>query len=183
MTEAVAKRAVSERGPMISYTEAEVDGALRLLAMTGGSPQKAVELLAAEGVSVDKETIRRWRDVSFPRRYLQIRQDLGRHISEEVAGRALERALQADEAQALYIEAAVENLNRVPPAHLAKSALALAQAKASDIEKAQTLRGLPNEIVETRDPAELVAILERLGVVEPEAPAGSYPTRSARSQG
>jgi len=83
-----------------------------------------------------------------------------------VAGRALERALQADDAQKLYIEKAVENVGEVNPDHLAKNALALANVMSQNVEKAQLLRDRPTEIRELKAADELVEELVRLGVAE-----------------
>lgn len=161
--------AISERGATTRYTEAHVDLALRLLALNGGKVKPTVQMLEEEGVPVAYATLRSWRHHVFPRRYWQIRHELGKDISEEVAGRSLERALQADEAAQQYIETAVEKLPAVPPAHLAKSALALTQAASTSIEKAQLLRERPTEIVETRSVPELFADLERLGVLKDQS--------------
>lgn len=158
--------AISERGKRLQHTEAEVDAALRLLVVNGGSPKATSKMLTEEGMPVNEKTIQWWRDNSFPMLYRRLRKELGREVGEQIAGKALERALQADEAEQAYIAAAIDRVDEVEPNHLAKNALALANAKATNIEKAQVLRHEPNEIVETRDVGDIVGVLERLGVAE-----------------
>lgn len=158
--------AVSERGVRLHHSDAQVDLALRLLVLNGGRVEPTVKMLKEEGLSLTRATLQGWRTKQFPRRYWQIRQELGKDMSEEVAGRALERALQADEAAQAYVEKAVERLPEVPAEHLAKNALSLTQAMSVSVEKAQLLRERPTEIVETRSVSELFADLERLGVIK-----------------
>jgi hypothetical protein len=90
---------------------------------------------------------------------------MGREVAEKIAGSALERAMEADEAEALYIAKAVERVDEVDPNHLAKNALALSNAKGSNIEKAQLLKNMPTSITKV-DLGESIGVLERLGVVE-----------------
>lgn len=162
----LAQRMVTERGVTIRYAEDEVNLALRLLALNGGSYKPTVDQLASEGLQMTRETLRHWRDNAFPRRYYELRRELGRDVGEELAGRAFERAMQADQAEQEYIDKAIEKMDRVPPAHLAKSALALAQAKALNVQNSQLLRDRPTEIRETRGVDDLIGTLERLKVVK-----------------
>jgi len=77
----------------------------------------------------------------------------------------MERALQADEVEAKYLKAASKKVGLVEPNHLARSALALSQAKGQNIEKAALLRHEPTQRLEV-DVRASIAILERLKVVE-----------------
>lgn len=159
-------RAVTERGKRIARTEDEVKAALRLLVLNGGEVRRTSKQLRDEGLPVKEQTLGWWRDRSFPRLYMQIRKEMGAEVSEKIAGNALERALEADHAEKLYLQEAANKVGEVSPDHIAKNAAALANAKAANIERAQTLRHEPNQIVETRDMGELVGVLERLGVAE-----------------
>jgi hypothetical protein len=157
--------AVSERGTPIQHTEAEVDAALRLLVANGGKTTTTAKQLTEEGLTIGEEQLRKWRDRSFPRRYMQLRTEMGLEVAEKIAGSALERAMEADQAEAVYIAEAVAKVKEVDPNHLAKNALALANAKGSNIEKAQLLRNMPTQITKV-DLGESIGVLERLGVVE-----------------
>jgi hypothetical protein len=157
--------AVTERGKVIHKTEAEVKAALRLLVLNGGELRLTAKQLRDEGLPIKEQTLAWWRDRSFPRLYMQIRKELGRDVAEDIAGRALERAREADEAQKAYLREAMQKVDEVSPDHLAKNALALANAQATNVEKAQLLRGQPTEIVEV-DVNASIEVLERLGVVE-----------------
>ena len=157
--------AVTERGKKMQRTEAEVDAILKTLASCGGNCKDAAKILDEEGLDIGWEALQGWRDRSFPHRYMQLRADMGREVAEKIAGNAMERALQADEAEQAYIAEAVKKLSEVDPNHLAKNALALANAKGKNIEGAQLLRDRPTEIRKV-DLTESIAVLERLGVVE-----------------
>ncbi len=155
----------TESGRKIRHTEEEVLKALRLLAENGGRQKPTVAQLAEEGINVGREQLRKWRDQSFPRLYIKAQGELGQRLGEGIAGSAMERAMEADQAEAQYIAKAVEKIDEVDPNHLAKNALALANAKGQNIEKAQLLRSMPSQIVKV-DLSESIALLERLGVAE-----------------
>lgn len=156
--------AVSERGKVLHKTEDEVKACLRLLALNGGQQRLTAKQLRDEGLPVKEQTLAWWRDRSFPRLYMQIRKEMGRDIGEQIAGNALERALEADNAEQVYLQEAVKKVGKVPEKDLAKNALALAQAKGQNIEKAALLRHEPTQIVEV-DVTTSIETLERLGVM------------------
>ncbi len=162
--------AISERGRQIRHSDAEVDLALKLLVLNGGKTIVTEEQLLSENVRVHRNTLRTWRDFAFPRRFAQIRHELGREVTEEIAGRALEKAFLADDAEKKYLEEAIAKLHEVDPNHLAKNAQALSNAKSNNIQVAQLLRDRPTEITEHRGLEELVGTLARIapGVVEVE---------------
>jgi hypothetical protein len=158
--------AVTERGTQLqNFTEADVELSLRLLVLSGGSVKKTVEALAEEGVLIEHDKLRYFRDVAFPSRYNELRRELSNDIGEELAGRALERAMALDDAEGVYVEKAVDKIDEVSPDRLAAAALSLAKAKGENIEKAQLLRNRPTEIRETRDTAEILDLLKREGVL------------------
>lgn len=73
--------------------------------------------------------------------------------------------MEADDAQRAYLQASIQKVGEVSPDHLAKNALALANAQSVNIEKAQLLRGQPTSIEEV-DVNVSIEVLERLGVAE-----------------
>ncbi len=137
----ISENAITERGKKITHSQDEVDHALTLLAECGGSYTAAHEQLKEEGFkSISRDKLRKWCTNCFPHRYLQLRRDATPQISEKIAGNLLERAQQADTALQRYIEVSEANVERVPPEHMAKNALALANAPGpASIEKAQLL--------------------------------------------
>lgn len=168
MTEAIEKSdrfAITERGTRTRYPESVIDLALRLHVMAGGRSTVAADQLQSEGINIARQTIENWVNHSFPQRYWQIRKDLGEEISEDVAGRALERARRADEAQALVLEETINNVKQISPDALPKAAQALANSKKQDIEMSQLLRNKPTSRPQI-DIKGTIASLERLGVVE-----------------
>jgi hypothetical protein len=167
--EQLAQRVKTERGRTIRHSQDEVDLALSLLATNGGSYKPTVEALEEEGITdIPREKLRNWRDNAFPRRYTQLRRELGRDVGENVAGRALERAMQADEATQAYVEEALAKVGSVSPAHLAKNAASLADVMSKNVQISQLLRDRPTEIKEVRTVDVLVKNLEQLGVVKKE---------------
>jgi hypothetical protein len=157
--------AITERGRPVQYTEKEVDNVLRLLAANGGKTTRTSKQLEVEGINITHDTLDHWRDHAFPHRYMQIRTEFQREISEDLAGNLVERALEADAATQTYIQKAIDKVDQVDPDHLAKNALALANAAGSSVDRAQLLRNMPTEIVKV-DLSESIATLERLKVVE-----------------
>lgn len=157
--------AITERGRPVHYTEEEVGAILKLLAANGGKCSLTSNQLEIEGINIDRHTLDHWRDLAFPHRYMQIRTEIQREISEDLAGNLVERALEADAATQTYIEKAIDKVDQVDPDHLAKNALALANAAGSSVEKAQLLRNMPTQITKV-DLGESIGVLERLGVVE-----------------
>ena len=159
------KFAVSERGKKLGVLESVVDEVLKLLAANGGNSKLTAQQLAEQGSPITYGQVRHWKTIGFPHRYLMMCEQLQRQIGEGLAGKALERAIEADAAQSEYIRKAVEKIDEVPAEHLAKNALALANAKASDIQMSQLLRDRPTEIQRV-DVRGTIGVLERLGVVE-----------------
>jgi hypothetical protein len=158
--------AETENGKVLeAYTFADVEIAFKVLILNGGNVKKTLEILADEGLSVERITLRDWRERMFPQRYRELRYELGAVVSEEMAGRAMERAMQADDAEDQYLAMAIEKLDEVSPDKLAPGVLALSKAKAENISKAQLLRERPTEIREVRDTAELLDVLRRAGVL------------------
>ena len=155
----------TEGGATVSRSPEEIDMCLKVLILNGGDCKNTAIQLKEEGVKVDRNSLKSWRDKSFPRRYAQLRRELGRDVSEEIAGRALERALELDKAEQAYIEEAQNRLGEVEPNHLARSAYALANAKGQNVDRAQLLRNQPTSIVRV-DIDDAVKTLERLNVAE-----------------
>jgi hypothetical protein len=155
----------SEAGGNVNRPPEEVDMCLKVLILNGGDCKNTAIQLKEEGIKVDRGALAKWRDRMFPRRYAQLRRELGRDVSEEIAGRALERALELDKAEQAYIEEAQKRLGEVEPNHLARSAYALANAKGQNVDRAQLLRNQPTSIVRV-DLDDAVKTLERLKVVE-----------------
>jgi hypothetical protein len=158
--------AETEKGRVLDeFTFADIELALKVLILRGGALQDTCDLLAEEGIVITADQLRHWRDHAFAGRYIELRSEMAPQISEEVASRAMERAIQADDAEALYIAAAGEKVDDVSPDKLAASVLALAKAKAENITKAQLLRERPTEIRGSTDTSELLEVLRRNGVL------------------
>jgi hypothetical protein len=85
--------AVTERGRRNEYTTDDVEAALTLLVVNGGKSKRTADQLSEEGIEVNAEALRSWRDRSFPQRYEEIRRELGRDVGERYRdARTLRRA-------------------------------------------------------------------------------------------
>jgi hypothetical protein len=158
--------AETEKGRVLDqYTFGDIETTFKTLILNGGNIPRTKQILADEGLTLGYDTIRQWRDRWFPQRYREIRSELAPELSEEVAAKAMERAIQADDAEELYLRHAVQRVEEVSPDKLAPGVLALAKAKAENIDKAQLLRDRPTEIKEVRDTAALLDVLRRAGVI------------------
>ena len=152
--------AITDQNTPARYSDAEVNGVLKLLALNGGNVVTTHEQLEHAGLPpVSRSSLTKWRDHSFRSRYFEIRREAADAVSEELAGRSLERAMQADEVQAKLLERMAGEVENIGPEALAGSIRSLAQSKASDVEKAQLLRDKPTEITEHRSVKELMGIL------------------------
>jgi hypothetical protein len=157
--------AVTESGRTIhEHSEKDVTDALNFLVLTA-SPKRAATLMCDLGHDISERKLKHWRDHAFRTRYYNIRRELAQEIGEELAGKAFERALQADEVQATMIERLGSEVAEIDAKDLPKGIQALASAKSSDIEKAQLLRDKPTSIEEKRSVTELFAELRSLNVV------------------
>lgn len=168
MSERAITAAITETGAVAQSSEAEVDACLRVLALNGGGVKRTIDQLrAAEISTVSVAQLTRWRDSLFRSRYYEIRRQLAGEVSEDLAGRSLERAMQADDVQAEALERLAENVSELRPSDLAPAVRALAQAKDSDVKVAQLLRDRPTEIKETRSVSELMQVLNSVpGLIE-----------------
>jgi hypothetical protein len=97
-------QAISERGTQTHHTDEEVNLALRLVVLNGGKLERTSKQLGQEGLKISRETLRAWRDDLFPRRLAQLGHELAPEVAEGIAGRAMEIAQQAAEAEQEYIQ-------------------------------------------------------------------------------
>ncbi len=164
--------AITERGSRLErYTQTEVDEALRAFILGGGRYTATVELLSEAGMEVTADALRYWVQHAFATRYHSLREELGKDVGEQIAGAAMERATQMNEAETKVIQRIEEEAEEGAPKDLAALSTVsrnLAQAKSLNIEKAQLLRDKPTQIKETRSVAELLGVLQRAGVLKVE---------------
>lgn len=158
--------ATTERGGKLQYTEAEVELGLRLMILNGGNATLTAKMLKEQGIRASKASLLKWRSTLFPRLYRKLMTEMGREVGEEIAGRAYERAIQADKAEEAYLAKAEEKLDEVPAKDLAKSVQALAMAKEKNVSVGRLLKEQPTSI-EKVDINASIATLERLKVVQP----------------
>lgn len=148
---------VSGRG---DYLETEVEAGLLLLAHTG-SPTKAAEALSQDiGRKVHESIVRYWRDHSHAERYAEIRREQVPAFQAHLAAKYEDAAAQAVDKATEMI--ALLNPSALTPAELAKSIQPVSVSSGVFTDKAQTLRGLPNIIIQKQDANELLDQMARL---------------------
>lgn len=158
--------AVTERGTRLKqYSEADVELTLRLLILNGGDVGKTVRQLGEEAILVSHDAVRYWRDVGFPSRYNQLRQELSQDVSATLISKSQDIAIQASDAEAAYVERALEKIEEVSPDKLAAAALSLAKTKETNVHTSQLLQNRPTEIRETRDTTELLEFFKKQGML------------------
>jgi hypothetical protein len=147
---------------------------LKLLVLSGNSLTATIKQLQDADIDVSKDTLRHWRDSSFRERYAETRTEMADRVGKELAGRSMERALQADEVQSRMIAELSEKVGEIPAKDLPRGIQALAQAKGSDVDKAQLLRDRPTEIKEHRSVQELMGVLVSVpGLIVEDGGTGS----------
>jgi hypothetical protein len=142
--------------------------------MNANSLTETIRQLEDADIPVSKDTLRHWRDSSFRERYAEIRNEMADRMGEELAGRFTERSLQADQVQSKMIAELAEKVGEIPAKDLPRGIQALAQAKGSDVDKAQLLRDRPTEIREHRSVQELMGVLTSVpGLIVEDGGPGS----------
>jgi hypothetical protein len=150
------------------YTETEIETGLFALAMASGSPSRASEALALQGLNVPATTLDHWRNQIHTLRYERIRDKAYPQVKAKMA-EAMEGLFEAQvevEWQLLKkLEASIEEL----PARDVSGALRnVGVTKALNVDKSAPLRGEPTARVEVSavDQAEAaLAVLRRKGLL------------------
>lgn len=69
-----------ERKPGSKYTEAQIQDGLTALALCNGSARLAERLLDDQGRRIPKDTLQRWKDITYAKRYLTLEEDVREKI-------------------------------------------------------------------------------------------------------
>lgn len=144
---------------------ADVERALQALAIAGGSPKGASELLKEGGVSLTPTQLAQWKR-RHAQRYTQICQDLAPEIQNMMAADAESLALRYAEVETTMVDRLASSLDEDPDAirtrDLPQALKALSTARAISTDKSQLLRGKPTQINVNASLDELLAKLSSL---------------------
>jgi len=78
--------AVTEPDKKLGRTDEEIDDALRLLAGKGGKRQLTAEQLKEAGSTISRGDLENYERFLFPRRYLQVRHEIGKESARRFPG-------------------------------------------------------------------------------------------------
>ena len=160
------QKAVTDVGTKSNnFTTADVELALRVLALNGGNYSKTSrELEKIHNLPIDSATLSKWRKVSFANRYDEIAVELRKTIGDSLSNRLIENASLAADTTHELITTLADNQADLETEDLSKVAKDLASISGTSIEKAALLRGQPTDIVEERKPELILEELKKLGV-------------------
>lgn len=151
--------------PIEKYSEHEVELGLATLALSGGNTGRAEKVLASKGISIPRQTLREWMEVTYPERYTATLSNMRDKVGEQVASESMEIAAMTTVVERDMVARLQRELHDVPADKLAAAVQKLAQAKEQNARTARLLRDQPTSVTEIRDPAEIIAELKSLGVI------------------
>lgn len=139
---------------------------LRLTVLSGGNCSRASKLMLGEGKTVDDTTLRRWKEDKYSHRYEQLVDEVRRELDESIKDVSSVIAEQAQAVESQMLRELATELHEIPAKEKARAVQALAQAASTHVQIGRLLNEKPTSITETRPPAEIVAELRELGVIE-----------------
>ena len=147
----------------------DVEVVLRLVAFNGGNIAASTRAINEDyHISVHPNTVSRWINTHFPRRYVQIQNELADDVENRVAGKLGDLSMRSAQTQERLLDELDNQLARdqlnereTPVKDLAPAIRNIAQANQSNIQQQRLLRDKPTSIVETRTIDETIAYLER----------------------
>lgn len=148
----------------ITRSEEHVQLGLRVLALCNGQAAQASRLLKSEGVDIPRNTLTGWKNGRYAHRYLEMLHDRQAEISARTADTAMELAGRAQTGSSELVDETIKRKKEIEPKDLARSALALTQVTAEQVRTGRLLREQPVSITEIREPPELIAELQALGI-------------------
>ena len=138
--------------------------ALMLLAYHGNLT-KTVESLKTRGIRITKQTLSGWRD-----RHADLWEQAETRMRDEILDRVADRAeryiADAQEAEHLLLEQLMANRDQLPAKEVANALRNISVSKAITMEKiVMPVRGRPTQIVEHRDPAEIIREMQQIAAM------------------
>jgi hypothetical protein len=148
------------------FNREQVDSALLAFAAAGENASQACRLLGEQGIEVKPATLRTWAEKRHRDRYLELCDQHSAVLDRVLVQRTRAIALRASEVERLAIDKTEEELNAGTAKDASASARNMAVVKGIATDKTLTLTGRPAQIVEHRDVSDLIAKLEKLGIVK-----------------
>lgn len=150
-----------------SYTPEDVERALTQYALCGGNKKLASERLEQMGHPTPPQTIRDWALEYHADRYQEIRAELAPKINRRIQAEAEDLAFDLADLERKLSRKLRTQIEDMEPKDVANALRNATTSKSLNVDKiAGPLAGRPNVIVEHRSADDLLAKLERFGVVE-----------------
>jgi citrate lyase gamma subunit len=158
-------KAITENGASLKkYSVTDVELILSVLALNGGNVSRTARQVGEElRITIHPNTLKKWKNESFPTRYAQIQDELSGKINDVVTGRIGDLALRGTEIQETILERLADQLVReddIPVKDLSPSLRNITQATDMNIKQKQLLEDKPTQIIEKRSIEDTVKELE-----------------------
>lgn len=144
------------------WTPDQIVAGLTALALNGGNASRAAEQLQAAGLEISHDTLTRFKNSRFPRRYRDACDRLAPQVENVVVNYHRELAVQAAHAAQRAVALETERLAAGEVKDAAKSAQNLATTAGIAVDKVLSLTGRPTSITEHRTPEQAFKRLQSL---------------------
>lgn len=142
-----------------SYTEAEVEKGLQVLALCNGNRRLAAKQLEDDGAPIPADTLRYWME-NRPDDYDRIKARVLPAMQEMIAEGTEAIALKLIDLEAKAIEQLDDKIAELKPAEAAGALRNISTSKGINVDKAQLLRGRPTSIPVALDAESLLRGLQ-----------------------
>jgi hypothetical protein len=155
-----------------SHSPATVDRALTLMLFGTSIPDVISILLKEYETPVSPQTLRKWRDDTYVKRYAELHEKHKDEIENDAIRRMRERLRLVDQAEMLAVTRVITELQsqKLSGKDAAMAALQMSRVKAQNVEKLMQLTGRPTQIIEDRTGDVTNQVLRELmgkGVIKP----------------
>jgi hypothetical protein len=153
-----------------AYDTETIDRALWTIALHAGSANQASEALEAQGISIPRQTLHRWKTQQHPERYEEICKEASARLVERIAAEAEQFMLHASRVELKALERLEAQLDAGEVKDTASALRNITTAKALNNDKiASPLRGRPSIIHEHRNADAILRELAAYGYVDSTA--------------
>lgn len=156
----------------MEHAPATVDRALTMLLFGTSIPEVLRVLRVEYETSVTPQTLRKWRDDTYAKRYAELHDKYKDDIESDAIRRMRERLRLVDQAEMLAVTRVISQLEdqKLSGKDAAMAALNMSRVKAQNVEKLMQLTGRPTQIIEDRSGDVTNQVLRELmgkGVIKP----------------
>ncbi len=150
--------------PRPSFDPEQIERGLLRLAEANGNAEEASRSLATGGLSIDPQTLRRWRNGKHAERYEVVRGEVLPRLQAQAAEAHADLAAREMAVSARMVERLAGEVDQIAPRDLSTAVRNLDVGAAIHRDKAQILKGEPTHIVR-RSFEEIKRELKARGIV------------------